>query len=99
MNRAVVIVFVCLGCPSKEPTSTAPSDPLTSEPARPTATAATTQSAPDVADASTPEAADALAPTHPRGKPTSFGGGIPGQCINCPPMGCPESCNKIFKGK
>jgi hypothetical protein len=95
-----VVALMSFGCPSAQPTVTVPADPPSSSVA---STAPIASNAPPATTA-TPIASevgtnDASVMHGPMGKPTSFGGGIPGECINCPPTGCPKSCESIFKGK
>jgi hypothetical protein len=99
MRLAILLVLSCVGCPSKEPSSTVPNEVFVT-PASASVPSAPT--APVIASAapSATDASDSSAPLHgPRGKPTSFGGGIPGECINCPPTGCPKSCDDLMKKK
>jgi len=100
MRLAILLILACFGCPSKEPTNTVPNEVFTTPMS---ASAPSTASNPPVVASAAPianDAADASAPLHgPMGKPTSLGGGIPGACINCPPTGCPKSCDDVWKKK
>ncbi len=92
-STILLLVLLCLGCPSKEPAAVTNDVPSST---------ATTTVAPMTTVAPTASSAATAVPSSPmieRGKPSSLGGGIPGECVNCPPTGCPKSCEDFFKKK